>query len=150
LGFEIVGKTIVPVGPLTILVVEDEAFVAMDATAILEEAGHEVCGIAADKVGALRLAERFRPDAAVVDLHLTNGRTGLEVSRELWERHGTVCVLTTAYPPETWPKGRHGARGLLGKPYQADDLLAALAYCFALAEGGSSPDDKPSRLKMLE
>jgi CheY-like chemotaxis protein len=137
-------------GPLTILVVEDEAFVAMDAAATLEEAGHEVCGMAADKAEALRLAERFQPEAAVVDLHLVDGRTGLEVSRALWERHGTVCVLTTAYPPETWPEGRHGAWGLLGKPYQADDLLAALAYCFALAEGRGSPDGrKPPGLTLL-
>ena len=53
-------------GPLTILVVEDEAFVTMDAAATLEEAGHEVCGMAADKAEALRLAERFQPEAAVV------------------------------------------------------------------------------------
>ena len=42
---------------VTVLVVEDEAFIAMDAAAVLEEAGHEVCGTAADKAEALRLAE---------------------------------------------------------------------------------------------
>jgi DNA-binding response OmpR family regulator len=137
-------------GSTTVLVVEDEAFTAFNTTAVLEEAGHEVCGIAADKVEALRLGERFQPDAAVVDLHLTDGRTGLEVTRALWERHGTVCVLTTAYPPEMWPKERHGAWGLLGKPYEPDELLAAVAYCLARAEGEVRPDGKPSRLTVLE
>jgi two-component system, response regulator PdtaR len=135
---------------VTVLVVEDEAFIAMDAAAVLEEAGHEVCGTAADKAEALRLAERFRPEAAVVDLHLADGRTGLEVTRELWERHGTVCVLTTAYPPETWPKDRHGAWGLLGKPYQPHELLESLAFCLARAEGGGASDGKPDRMMVLE
>ncbi len=138
------------IGSATVLVVEDEAFTALNTAVVLENAGHEVCGIAADKAEALRLAERWQPDAAVVDLHLLDGRTGLEVSRALWERHGTVCVLTTAYPPETWPKERHGAWGLLGKPYGPDEVLAAVAFCLALAEGEGSPDDKPSRLTVLE
>jgi two-component system, response regulator PdtaR len=137
------------IGSATVLVIEDEAFTALNTVAVLEGAGHEVCGIAADKAEALRLGERFQPEAAVVDLHLVDGRTGLEISRTLWERHGTVCVLTTAYPPETWPKEQHGAWSLLGKPYDAQELLAALAFCLTLAEGGGSMDDKPSRLTVL-
>lgn len=136
-------------GSATVLVVEDEAFIAMDAAAVVEEAGHEVCGLAADKAEALRLAERWQPDAAVVDLHLADGRTGLEVTRELWERHGTVCVLTTAYPPETWPKERHGAWGLLGKPYEPKELLASLAFCLALAQEGGALDEGPKGLQVL-
>jgi CheY-like chemotaxis protein len=130
-------------------VVEDEVFVALDTAAVLEEAGHEVCGVAADKAEALRLAERCRPDAAVVDLHLLDGRTGLEASRVLWERHGTVCVLTTAYPPEMWPRERHGAWGLLGKPYEPKELLASLAFCLAPAQEGGALDEGPKRLKIL-
>ncbi len=80
-------------------------------------------------------------------MHLLGGRTGLEVGRELRERHGTVRLLTTAYPPEMWPKERHGAWGLLGKPYQADELLAAIAYC--LAKESEASDQKPERLRLL-
>jgi CheY-like chemotaxis protein len=137
------------IGSATVLVVEDEAFTALNTMAVLEGAGHEVCGLAADKAEALRLAERWQPDAAVVDLQLADGRTGLEVTRELWERHSTVCVLTTAYPPETWPKERHGAWGLLGKPYEPKELLASLAFCLALAQEGGALDEGPKRLKIL-
>ena len=136
-------------GSAAILVVEDEAFVAMDAAAVLEEAGHEVRGIAADKAEALRLAERFRPDAAVVDLHLADGRTGLEVTRELWRRHGTVCVLTTAYPPETWPEDRHGAWARLGKPYGPEALVSAVEHCLTLARGGRPSGAPPPGLELL-
>ncbi len=134
---------------MTVLVVEDEAFTAVAVAHVLEEAGHEVCGIAADRAEALRLAERFEPDAAVVDLHLTDGRTGLAITRELWRRHGTVCVLTTAYPPETWPREQHGAWGRFGKPYRPEEVGAAVAYCLVLAEGGRPSGPPPSGLELL-
>ena len=136
-------------GSATVLVVEDEAFSAMDIARALEEAGHEVCGMAADKAEALRLGEWFQPDAAVVDLHLADGRTGLEVTRELWRRHGTVCVLTTAYPPETWPKDRHGAWGRFGKPYRPESVGTAIAYGLALAEGERPAGSPPPGLELL-
>ena len=118
---------------MIVLVVEDEVFIALDIAQALEEAGHEVCGIAADKAGALRLGGRFEPDAALVDLNLADGRTGLEITRELWQRHGTVYVLATAYPQELWPEGRHGAWGRFGKPYRPEEVVAAIGYCLELA-----------------
>jgi two-component system, response regulator PdtaR len=134
---------------MIVLVVEDEVFIALDLAQVLEEAGHEVCGIAADKAGALRLGERFGPDAALVDLNLADGRTGLEITRELWRRHGTVCVLATAYPPQLWPEGGHGAWGRFGKPYRPEEVVAAIGYCLELAAGGRPPGAPPPGLELL-
>jgi two-component system, response regulator PdtaR len=134
---------------MTVLVVEDEAFTAVTVARVLEEAGHEVCGLAADRAEALRLGERFQPDAALVDLGLTDGPTGLAITRELWLRHGTVCVLATAYPPEMWPEGRHGAWGRLAKPYRPEAAAAALGYCLELAGGGRPSGAPPSGLELL-
>ncbi len=134
---------------LRVLVVEDEAFIALDTTELLEQAGHEVCGTAADREEALRLAGRDRPDVALVDLRLADGPTGLEVSRELRERHGTVCILTTAYPRELWPGGPHGALGRLGKPYVPEALGGAIEYCLGLAEGRLPSGDPPRGLEVL-
>src|SRR4051812_40655959 len=96
--------------------------------------------MAGNKALALRLAERERPAAAVVDLFLADGMTGLAVVRELHERHGTVCLLSTAFAgsvrgddPLAW--------GLVGKPYPREALGHALAYCLGLAAG--RPPDLP-------
>jgi two-component system, response regulator PdtaR len=132
-----------------VLVVEDEVFVALDTAESLERAGHEVCGIAADRAGALRLAEEHRPDAALVDLSLADGRTGLGITRELWRRHGTVCVLTTAYPPELWPKHQHGAWGRIGKPYAPEALAGVIEYCLGLAAGRPPSGAPPPGLEVL-
>ncbi len=47
-----------------VLVIEDEAIIAMDIAAIVEQMGHSVTGIAShpDRGGAARLREPPRPD----------------------------------------------------------------------------------------
>jgi CheY-like chemotaxis protein len=137
------------VGVMVILIVEDEALVAMDVAATLEGLGHEVCGIAAGQAEALRLGRLHHPDVALVDLALADGRTGLAITRELRERHGTVCILTTAYPREMWPEGRHGAWAWLGKPYSVEKLGKVIEYCLALAEGPAPAQALPSGLEVL-
>jgi two-component system, response regulator PdtaR len=124
-----------------ILIVEDEALIALCAAEALEEAGYEIAGIAADMPEALRLAAAERPDAALVDLRLKDGLTGLQLTHQLYQRYGTVCILLTAYPRELW-SGCHGAWARVRKPYSAETLGLVIEYCRALA-AGRKPDGSP-------
>ena len=54
-----------------VLVVEDQALIAMDLEVTLREFGCAVLGPAASVAEALALAGRERPDAALLDLGLT-------------------------------------------------------------------------------
>lgn len=53
-----------------ILIVEDEAFVAMDIADALEDHGFELAGIAMNVKQALDLIDECRPSAAVLDVNL--------------------------------------------------------------------------------
>lgn len=53
-----------------ILIVEDEAFVAMDMAGALEDHGFEIAGIAMNVKQALDLIDECRPSAAVLDVNL--------------------------------------------------------------------------------
>jgi len=65
---------------------------------MLEAAGHEVVGEAADGEAALREAERLRPDAVLLDIGLPD-RSGLDLVRPLRSASpGTVLVLVSARP----------------------------------------------------
>lgn len=78
-----------------ILVLEDEAIVAMDIAAELQDAGWTVVGPA----GSVEMAERHilqeRPDAAVLDVNLS-GTTSFDLARRL-RADGVDVVFLTGY-----------------------------------------------------
>lgn len=65
---------------LHVLVVEDNAMIGILLAEMLEEMGHEVCGIATTAAAAVVAAIRFRPELMIVDLGLgrDSGVTAIE------------------------------------------------------------------------
>jgi CheY-like chemotaxis protein len=109
----------------TILVVEDEALVAMLVEDALLDAGATVLGPAATVSEALALLERepAPPHAAVLDLNLA-GETSTPVADVLASR-GVPFVVATGYGASGLPAG-HAQVPVLAKPYDPDELTAAL------------------------
>jgi CheY-like chemotaxis protein len=106
----------------TVLVVEDEALVALDLALGLRDLGCIVLGPAADGAQALALL-RQRPDAVLLDLGLRDGFALALV--EALAAAGTPYVLTTGYDCEQLePALRHAPR--LDKPYGREELRRAL------------------------
>lgn len=108
-----------------ILVVEDEALVAMLVEDALLDAGATVVGPAATVAEALALLEREPdpPHAAVLDLNLA-GETSTPVADVLAKR-GVPFVVATGYGASGLPQG-HSEVPVLAKPYDPDDLTSTL------------------------
>ncbi len=107
----------------TILIVEDEIFVAMDIERVLVDAGYHVAAIAADRSQALAVPA---PDLAFVDLNLRDGPTGPEIARQLARLHGTKVVYVTANPAQIEPVAET-AIGYIRKPFRDSAILSAVA-----------------------
>ncbi|WP_210497361.1 response regulator [Microvirga antarctica] len=122
---------------LRILIVEDEVLIALELESLLLDAGHDVVSVATSSVEALRQAEQFSPDLALVDIHLTDGPTGVDVARRLAAERGITVVFMTANAKRI-PADFAGASGVLSKPYTERGVKEALAYVLA-AESGRSP-----------
>ena len=108
---------------MRLLVCEDNPIIAMELEFLLEGAGHRVVAIAARSTAAIAAARDHRPDAALVDLGLADGRTGMQVADEL-RRLGIPFVIVSGelgFLPED-----HGAAALLEKPVSRAALLEAL------------------------
>jgi two-component system, response regulator PdtaR len=82
--------------PLRVLIVEDELLIALELECLLQDAGHDVVGIAACSGEALDLSAKLDPDIAFVDIHLADGPTGVEVSRRLAAEHDVTVLFMTA------------------------------------------------------
>ncbi len=113
-------------GTRRILIVEDEALLALDLAQRLEKAGFRIIGPTASVAGALSLIEREGCDAAVLDVHL--GRETSEGVAERLRQRGTPFVTVTGYSDEQRPACYAGSR-LFPKPVRSDALIAELDRC---------------------
>lgn len=131
---------------IKVLVVEDQPILAMELELMLTDFGCDVVGLAMDRPGALMLAERHRPQLALVDVNLLDGLTGPHVALELVERHGVAVVFMTANP-EQIPEGFSGALGVVCKPFDETTLREVVDFARRFRSSGdiSRP---PRRLRL--
>ena len=125
---------------MKILIVEDEAMVAMSLQFLLQVEGHHVVGTADDVASAVAAAEADRPDLAFVDIQLAQGASGFTVAEEL-RKLNIVCIFLTGNPPpRPMPEL---ALGCLAKPYSDPALTAAIGVAQAVIEGAKPPPPPP-------
>ncbi|CAN5165035.1 response regulator [soil metagenome] len=122
--------------PSSILIVEDEIFVALDIERTLSDCGYAVGGIAMDREEALKLAKGCT--LALVDINLRDGRTGPQIAADLYDNYAIRSVFVTANPSQigTPPTG---ALGYVCKPFDGNMLRSAIEW--ALADGHTVPDN---------
>lgn len=121
--------------PLKVLIVEDEALLAMELELLVEEAGHSVAGWATTSAEARQLVDEVEADIAFVDVHLVDGPTGIDVAEYIARHERSMVVFLTANPKRL-PENLAGAVGVISKPYTLNGLTAALRY---LQEGVRRP-----------
>ena len=119
-----------------ILIIEDEALVAMELRFVLEDLGHEVVGTAADARTARGLVQETEVDLALVDIHLSDGPTGIELGRELGQELGVTVLFMTANPGMV-RDGVAGTIGVLSKP--TDERAVQTAVDYALRRRAGRP-----------
>lgn len=124
-----------------VLIVEDEALIALDLTFCLEALGHEVIGTAADSVEALAAAQDG-VDLALVDLNLRDGPTGPALGERLAREMGATVIYLTANPRQVSP-AISGPVGILPKPYTEAALAKAVRFALSVREGrlAAPPDE---------
>ncbi|MGQ9369849.1 response regulator [Azospirillum sp. ST 5-10] len=122
-----------------VLIVEDEALVALYTAELLEEAGYTVVGMAATGASALATAAQDPPALALVDVRLPGGMDGIEVAGELRRRFGTRIVfisgtLDAATLARAQPLDPYAC---LQKPVRPAELLAVVAEAIKGAPTGA-------------
>lgn len=116
-----------------ILIIEDEALVAMELRFVLEDLGHEVAGVAAEARAARNLVRETEVDLALVDIHLQDGPTGVELGRDLAGEGVTVLYMTAN--PGMVRDGVDGTLGVLSKPTDEHAVRTAVDYALKRRKG---------------
>lgn len=111
-----------------ILVVEDEALLALHAEEVLSGAGFLVVAAPNSRI-AIRLAQQTMPDLVLMDVRL--GRhlpDGVDTAVEIQERFGIPIIFLTANVQMARSPRAAGAKaiGVIAKPYSDLELLRAV------------------------
>lgn len=121
-----------------LIIAEDEQIIALGLRLVLNQAGHEVCGICTTGPGAVALAEQHRPDLALLDVRLAEDTDGVTAAREMRRLFGTPAVLVTGHL-DTIQARQSGALGLLRKPFDPQRLVAVVEAALAWLATGRRP-----------
>jgi len=113
-----------------ILVVEDEAIVALEIKRTLIKIGdYSVTNIATNYDDAIKYFDEFVPDIVLLDIYLKKSKNGIEIAKEMKQKVSNIPILyltafcddkTINMAVETEPIG------YLVKPFKRDDLKTTL------------------------
>ncbi|KQI70274.1 CheY chemotaxis protein or a CheY-like REC (receiver) domain [Loktanella sp. DSM 29012] len=111
-----------------ILIIEDEAIIAMDLEALVSDMGHKVTGIARTHEGAVKLGTSEKPDLILADIQLADNSSGIDAVNELLQTFGDMPVIfITAFPERLLTGDKPEPAFLIAKPYTEEQVRSAVA-----------------------
>lgn len=120
-----------------ILIIEDEAVIAMDLSDLVTAAGHQVCGVESTATGAVRTAERERPDLVLADIQLADGSSGIDAVKDILASFSVPVIFITAFPDRLLTGERPEPTFLITKPYSPDMVRAAVSQALFFESTGN-------------
>ncbi len=117
------GQSVQDVGPLDVLLVDDDPLVRANASALLEDLGHRVTTLSAGQEAIDLLARQARFDVVISDYAMP-GMNGVELAEHIAQRYpGLNFILASGFADiPALPPGMTR----LAKPYSQEDLSQLL------------------------
>ncbi len=111
-----------------ILIVEDEAVVALDLMEQIQELGYGVCATVDNGADAITTARKLRPNLILMDIIIKGDIDGIEAASQIGRGLHIPVVFLTAYTdPNTIARAARSAPyGYLSKPFQPNELRAVI------------------------
>lgn len=131
---EIAGREMETMIAGRVLIIEDEAIIAMDLEGIVAEMGHKITGVARTAARAVEMGKAERPDLVLADIHLADGSSGIDAVNELLQHFGDLPVIfVTAYPERLLTGQRPEPAFLISKPYTEEQIRSAVSQAMFFA-----------------
>jgi response regulator NasT len=120
-----------------VLIVEDEALIAMDMTQALSRAGFEVLGVVDTEADAVDANNRLQPDVILMDITLREG-SGISAARAIMDSSAALVIFVSGNSdPRTLGLVRAlGAVAFIRKPFTGDELPQLVANALARPQDG--------------
>ncbi|MEE4187958.1 MAG: response regulator [Roseobacter sp.] len=112
----------------SVMIIEDEAIIAMDLEGIISDMGHRVTGVARTRDEAVKLGSTDAPDLILADIQLADNSSGIDAVNDLMAKLGERPVIfITAFPERLLTGAKHEPAFLISKPYAEDQVVSAIS-----------------------
>ncbi len=131
----------------TLMIVEDEALVATVLRDELQEGGYKVLNLTDRHAEAMEVARAEKPDLALVNIRLAGHDDGIELAEQL--KALAIPVLLISGQVSRARSAKTVAIGSMPKPYDAAEMVVAVAYLLARLKGDASLP-RPAQLEVFD
>jgi DNA-directed RNA polymerase specialized sigma24 family protein len=112
----------------SVMIIEDEAVIAMDIEGIVADMGHRITGIARTRDEAVELGRADVPDLILADIQLADNSSGIEAVNDILAELGQRPVIfITAFPERLLTGDKPEPAFLISKPYTEDQVISAVS-----------------------
>lgn len=130
------GQVGVAMAATRVMVVEDEAIVALNLREQLGRLGYHVVAVTATGEHTLRLLDEARPDVVLMDINIQGDIDGIETAARIPDAHYVPVIYLTAYAEEATIQRAKATNpsGYLLKPFSERELHATIQMGLARGE----------------
>lgn len=113
---------------IKVLIVDDEAIIAMDIKNQLEHIGYTITGIAYSGDDAIKMASQTHPDIVLMDIMLGESMDGIEAAKQIYKLLDIPIIYLTAYADEKTLSRAKITKpfGYILKPFEERELHSAI------------------------
>jgi CheY-like chemotaxis protein len=122
-----------------VLIIEDEAVIAMDLEALVTDLGHRVTRIARTRKEAVASIRDHEPGLVLADIHLADGSSGLDAVNEILEKCAVPVIFITAYPERLLTGERPEPAFLITKPFRPETVMAIISQALFFDRRAAAP-----------
>ncbi|MFP7571168.1 response regulator [Marivita sp. S2033] len=111
-----------------VMIIEDEAIIAMDLEAIVSDMGHAVTGIARTADAAVKLYQTEKPHLIMSDIQLADDSSGIDAVNAIVAKDPDMPVIfITAFPERLLTGEGPEPAFLIAKPYTEEQVRSAVS-----------------------
>ncbi len=116
------------ISPVKILVVEDEAIIAMDIQLILQKMGFLDLEVVCSGEESIQKVAEHKPHLVLMDIKLRGKLNGIEAAKSIYYDYKVPVVYITAFGDENTLKNANGSArfGFITKPFEEAELQSTI------------------------
>lgn len=133
----------------TILIVEDEPFIARDISDFLTEQGYNILDICYNAEIAQEILTQKKPDLCILDINLGKGADGIELGENIHQKWQIPFIYLTSYTDrDTLERAKKTMPyGYISKPIQFESLKSTIEI--AIHNATNRVEEKPLTLELV-